>query len=572
MATMGYSANGTMQAQTAPGRIQYRAPSHNFQHVPQTAQHDNGNVHMANLTQTFGGVNLNGLQSVNSGRVSGSSMPGHSAGLTHLVGAQSSDPIYLLPDGRLMVAGIQSTQPTFQQAPAAFKSAATQYLPQMSFQSYLPGQPMISALPQPHTWSSQPMAKEVPDLAEPRRTSWSSNEENAPRTPFFGAVSQTDYQPGIAVTDRSLSNGFAYSTPSTQQMSQPYLPLQIGKGLDGHYTYLDLDALTQQEPAIPSAVPAPWSSNSQRTLDKALRNEFGITNVYIRGLLPDTTDDIFGFVNFHNYIQCENCIRGFFHLGYEVSFARESHNSRLKTLSDPSNTNLYVSNLPRDIIDADLKKMFPGYAVVSAKILRDSNGINRGVGFARMETHEICEDIIAKYHGQPFGEEGTKLQIRYADTDEQKKLKNLTTERRQFKTHEYNAVVFGGTSPYQYPSPTSDGFPTNFTSHVQGAPGAWMTQPSVSPSTASQSPSIVNGVQPNLAVPGYVVPVHGRYSPRNSYIADSPSVTAVNKRAVQEKSTPGSVASTPERKNSAGNMAPMITLHDDVSSPSTSSA
>lgn len=104
-----------------------------------------------------------------------------------------------------------------------------------------------------------------------------------------------------------------------------------------------------------------------------------------------------------------------------------------------------------------------------------------------MQTHEICEEVIAKFNGQPIGEEGTKLQIRYADTDEQKKLKNLTTERRQFKTHEYNSVVFGGTPPYQYPSPTSDGFPTSFTSHVQGPPGAWMTQPPVSPRYADQS-------------------------------------------------------------------------------------
>lgn len=92
-----------------------------------------------------------------------------------------------------------------------------------------------------------------------------------------------------------------------------------------------------------------------------------------------------------------------------------------------------------------------------------------------METHDICEDVIAKYHGQPIGEDGNKLQIRYADTDEQKKLKNLTTERRQFKAHEYNAVVFGGTSPYQYPSPTSDVFPPTFAPHLQGSQGVWMT-------------------------------------------------------------------------------------------------
>ena len=151
---------------------------------------------------------------------------------------------------------------------------------------------MLPALPQAPTWSSQPIAREVPDLAEPRRTSLSSNEENAPRTPYLGAVSHADFQPGIAIPDRSLSSGFAYHTPSMQPMAQPYLPLQISKGSDGQYTYLDLDGLTQQEPAIPRAVPAPWSSNSLRTLDKALKNEFGITNVYIRGLLPDTTDEM----------------------------------------------------------------------------------------------------------------------------------------------------------------------------------------------------------------------------------------------------------------------------------------
>ena len=187
-------------------------------------------------------------------------------------------------------------------------------------------------------------------------------------------------------------------------------------------------------------------------------------------------------------------------------------------MADPGNTNLYVSNLPRNFNEVvsicpcfsqrwsyllyrqHLKDIFEGYKVVSAKILRDSNGINRGVGFARyvgrwsyctllltrlrtysMETHEICEDVIAKYHGQPIGEDGNKLQIRYADTDEQKKLKNLTTERRQFKAHEYNAVVYGATSPYQYPSPTSDVFPPNFTPHLQGAQAVWMTGPSLSP-------------------------------------------------------------------------------------------
>lgn len=286
--TMGNSPNGSMHAQTAPpGHVHYRAQPYNFQHAPQTPQHDGGNVHMANLAQGFGGINLNGLQSVHPGRATSPSMPSPHLGVPHLVGAQS----LLLPDGRIMVPGMQSPQPPFQQAPASFK-AASQYLPQITLQSYVPGQPMLPGLPQSATWSLHPGVKEVPELTEPRRTSLSSNEENVPRTPYLGAVSYADFQPGIAIPDRSLSGGFTYGTASTQALSQQYLPLQLGKGSDGQYTYLDLDALTQQEPAIPRAVPAPWSANSQRTLDKALKNEFGITNVYIRGLLPDTTDDM----------------------------------------------------------------------------------------------------------------------------------------------------------------------------------------------------------------------------------------------------------------------------------------
>jgi hypothetical protein len=30
----------------------------------------------------------------------------------------------------------------------------------------------------------------------------------------------------------------------------------------------------------------------------------------------------FGFIKYHNFEDAENCIRGFHHLGYEVSFAR----------------------------------------------------------------------------------------------------------------------------------------------------------------------------------------------------------------------------------------------------------
>ncbi len=62
------------------------------------------------------------------------------------------------------------------------------------------------------------------------------------------------------------------------------------------------------------------------------------------------------------------------------------------------------------------------------------------------ETREICEEIIKKFHGQPIGEEGLLLQVRYADTPAQKDLKRITTERRQFRTNEYNVGAYGTTA------------------------------------------------------------------------------------------------------------------------------
>lgn len=76
----------------------------------------------------------------------------------------------------------------------------------------------------------------------------------------------------------------------------------------------------------------------------------------------------------------------------------------------------------------------------------------------RFESRDICEEIIKKFHGQPIGEEGLLLQVRYADTPAQKDLKRVTTERRQFRTNEYNVGAYGApvellSMPPPMPSP-----------------------------------------------------------------------------------------------------------------------
>ncbi len=67
---------------------------------------------------------------------------------------------------------------------------------------------------------------------------------------------------------------------------------QFAKAPNGEYVVKDFWALTQQAPAIPAPVPAIHSGQDggRGSLDKILDNRNGTTNVYIRGLQPNTTD------------------------------------------------------------------------------------------------------------------------------------------------------------------------------------------------------------------------------------------------------------------------------------------
>ncbi|KAK0629715.1 hypothetical protein B0T17DRAFT_486409 [Bombardia bombarda] len=311
-------------------------------------------------------------------------------------------------------------------------------------------------------------SSEVPGL-ENRRGSYSTT-ESTPATPFFGSASERNNAARVAVLRSS------YNTPSPEQVVVPGGIPKAPQPLDE-----ELLAMIQQDPAIPEAVPAVFTPPTHtKSIEQCLENRIhGNRNVYIRGLHPTTDDELlhkyasrfgkveqskaiidtstgackgFGFAKFADVRDSEKCIRGFYHLGYEVGFARESFNARLKAEGDESSTNLYLSNLPKRLTESELNAIFNGYHVVSSKILRDSMGNSRGVGFARFESRDECEDIIRKYHGASVGEEGMLMQVRYADTPAQKELKRVTAERRQFRTNEYNIGAYGTADVGIHPS------------------------------------------------------------------------------------------------------------------------
>jgi hypothetical protein len=360
---------------------------------------------------------------------------------------------------------------------------------------YTPGRVNTFTDRLPERWERS-TSSDVPAL-ENRRGSYSTT-ESTPATPFFGSSSDRGANSRLPVMA-------SYSTPSPEQM---VVPASIPKPQPVDE---DLLALLRQEPAIPEAVPAVFTPPTHmKTIEQCLENRIhGNRNVYIRGLLPTTDDELllkyasrfgkveqskaiidtgtgackgFGFAKFADVADSEKCIRGFYQLGYEVGFARESFNARLKAEGDDSSTNLYLSNLPKNINEAELNAIFLGYRVVSSKILRDSMGNSRGVGFARFETRAECEAIIKKYHGAPIGVEGLLMQVRYADnqaqkllkrapeyrayleqkelmkqvryadTPAQKELKRVTAERRQFRTNEYNIGAYGTADVGIHPS------------------------------------------------------------------------------------------------------------------------
>lgn len=102
---------------------------------------------------------------------------------------------------------------------------------------------------------------------------------------------------------------------------------------------------------------------------------------------------------YYSPASAENCIRGFFHLGFQASYAQKSRNARLKDLEDRASTNIYCTGVPIDWNEAvcrqsfnshltdsqqDLAKHFLPYRAISTKICRDTpSGVSKEVGFAR---------------------------------------------------------------------------------------------------------------------------------------------------------------------------------------------
>ncbi|XP_041769116.1 protein alan shepard isoform X3 [Anopheles merus] len=175
------------------------------------------------------------------------------------------------------------------------------------------------------------------------------------------------------------------------------------------------------------------------------------TNLYIRGLQQGTTDkDLvnmcaqygniistkaildkttnkckgYGFVDFESPSCAEGAVKGLQAKGIQAQMAKVGiwvlHRPAIQQEQDP--TNLYIANLPLNYKETDVENLLSKYGqVISTRILRDQNAQSKGVGFARMESRDKCEQIIQIFNGTLLPNAKEPLLVKFADGGSKKK-------------------------------------------------------------------------------------------------------------------------------------------------------
>ncbi|XP_074624697.1 RNA-binding motif, single-stranded-interacting protein 1-like isoform X2 [Acropora palmata] len=213
---------------------------------------------------------------------------------------------------------------------------------------------------------------------------------------------------------------------------------------------------------------SPPSNSSQRRLSASDSHDepeekLSKTNLYIRGLSPGTTDDDlsnlcsrygsiistkaildkntnkckgYGFVDFESPAVAQKAVTALKNKGIQAQMAKQQE-------QDP--TNLYFLYLPSNLDEAKLEAMLRRYGkVISTRILRDTDHESRGVGFARMENTQICEQIIKDFNGKKIPGSIESLVVKFADGGPKKRQQTQQNHDSSWSLNRPEGVhVFG---------------------------------------------------------------------------------------------------------------------------------
>ncbi|KAL3832646.1 hypothetical protein ACJMK2_024272 [Sinanodonta woodiana] len=265
---------------------------------------------------------------------------------------------------------------------------------------------------------------------------------------------------------------------------------------------------------------SPNTTSSQSSNHSSGSDQLSRTNLYIRGLNPNTTDkDLvnlcqpygkiistkaiideatnkckgYGFVDFENPQAAEVAVQALQAQGIQAQMAKN-----FKTFSDGTSlqdafqgkkidsisrlirqaggigpmlhprvrrgqqeqdpTNLYIANLPIYFSEQNLENMFKDYGtVISTRILRKPDGISRGVGFARMESKDKCDQIITAFNAKILPGCTEPLLVKFADGGNKKKnplQQKLSADTIQLAYDQAALAQNGLYMPYSMASPS----------------------------------------------------------------------------------------------------------------------
>ena len=284
---------------------QTMAPAAYSQYTNPSIEHDHNSMGIDSLADSFGNFHVRNAFDGNPSSYNTSTMDPKSSVMdaygrkTHRA-ASNGQVLYQLDDGTFVYSNSpQYTYPQYTSNHLTIPYASQFHHP--SYTGMATGSYPGPSTPRDQSWMSSQTMAPVPELIAPRRTSYSSNEEASPQTPGFG-----NWQHPIYISGRSPT---AWSTPSPMSGHTPYV--HVAKGPNGETVTADFAAWCNQAPAIPEPVPARHSGpdGGRGSLEKILDNPDGTTNVYVRGLQPDTTDELLGLYGRRfGYIESQKAI------------------------------------------------------------------------------------------------------------------------------------------------------------------------------------------------------------------------------------------------------------------------
>lgn len=136
------------------------------------------------------------------------------------------------------------------------------------------------------------------------------------------------------------------------------------------------------------------------------------------------------FVMFKKPEQAQRFIAHLKSRDINCEYGKEDYQVQNKALEDPNSANLYISGLPTDISFDELADLVAPGCICSWKPLTDEFGNRRGPVMARLQTRSQADDAIRKLSNKYYPGMSELLQVRIADSDEQKHFKRYQMRER----------------------------------------------------------------------------------------------------------------------------------------------